>query len=285
MGIVYACIAPHGAEIIPKLAGSQLETFDKTRCGMERLTEQMKKYDPTTIVIATPHGLRLTNSIGVVTSEYCEGSLQNNRKSVRLRFRCDRELAFEILVKSKKTKLPIIGVNFGTDEGPSSSMPMDWGTLIPLWFLSQPKKNRKKLKIVVVTPSREILLSDLVDFGKAIADVVEKSTRKVAFVASADQGHAHDKNGPYGFNQASAKYDKLVLDAVKENNFNGLLSLSNQFLKDAKPDSLWQIAILVGILDSIPMKGQIFSYQAPTYYGMLCAGFEPTKGPTNIKKL
>jgi aromatic ring-opening dioxygenase LigB subunit len=244
---------------------------------MERLARRLKESNPSTIVLATPHGLRLDQTIGIVTSEYSEGSLRANRKSVKTRFRCDRKIAQEILQRSKKAKLPVIGVNYGTNKGPSSCMPMDWGTLIPLWFLGAPEKGKGKKKIVIVTPSREIPLTQLVDFGKIIAEVAETSRQRVAFVASADQGHAHDKKGPYGFNRASAKYDKLVIKAVKEANLKQLLTMDQKFIEDAKPDSLWQIAILIGILESIPMQGRFVSYQTPTYYGMLCADFELSK--------
>lgn len=120
-------------------------------------------------------------------------------------------------------------------------------------------------------------MTELVNFGKIIAEAAEASKKKAAFVASADQGHAHDKNGPYGFSPASAKYDRLVIRAVKKNRLEQLLQLKQEFIEEAKPDSLWQIAILIGVLNSISMKARFVSYQVPTYYGMLCADFEPSK--------
>jgi len=274
MGIIYACIAPHGSEVIPKLAGNQLEAFSETRRGMEELACQMKKHNPHTIIIATPHGLRLDHAIGVVTSEYSEGSLKENKKTIKARFECNRQLAQKILQKAKNAGLPMVGANYGTSEGPASCMPMDWGTLIPLWFLGKAKKGKRKPRIVIVTPSREIPLMQLVEFGKIIAEVTENSEKKTVFIASADQGHAHDKKGPYGFHSASAKYDRLIVQAIEEDNLKQLLQLDPKFIEDAKPDSLWQIAILIGVLEYVPMKGRFISYQAPTYFGLLCADFE-----------
>jgi aromatic ring-opening dioxygenase LigB subunit len=272
MGIVYACIAPHGSEAIPELAGDKLEAFGETRRGMEYLVKQMQKYCPQTIVIATPHGLRLDHTIGVVTAEYSEGSLKEKDKVIKARFKCDRQFAWKILQEARKAWLPIVGANYGTAKGSASCMQLDYGTLIPLWFFGAQEKN--KPKIVIVTPSREIPLTQLVDFGKIIAEVAESSRKKVAFVASADQGHAHDKKGPYGFHSAAKEYDELVIKAVKEDNLKQLLRLDSQFVEDAKPDSLWQIAILVGILERVRMKAKFVSYQAPTYFGLLCASFE-----------
>jgi len=277
MGFVYACIAPHGTEIIPRLAGKHLEAFAETRRGMERLAQAMDKHEPSTIVIATPHGLRLDRTIGVVTTEYSGGHLKAHGRTVSARFRCDRQLAQEILREASRARLPVMGVNHGTSEGPNSCMPMDWGTLIPLWFFGTSTKRKNKRRIVIVTPSREISLAQLVSFGKAIAKAAVTSPSKFAFVASADQGHAHDKKGPYGFSPASKQYDKLVVHAVRHNTLTQLLKLDQRFVEDAKPDSLWQIAILIGILEHTPLKARFISYQAPTYYGMLCADFEPYK--------
>lgn len=273
MGIVFACIAPHGDEIIPQLAGDKLEAFSKTRQGMERIANLIKKHKIDTIVIATPHNLRLKGNIGVIIAEFTEGSLETNNGSVRVRFQCNRPLAVEILRRVKKFRLPVVGVNYGTDEGSSSCMPMDWGTLIPLWFFGA---QAKKPRVIIITPSREIPMENLVKFGRLVAQAAEKSNEKVAFVASADQAHTHDKEGPYGFHVAAEKFDKLVKEAVEENNLKTLLNVEKKLIENAKPDSLWQIAILIGVLEQVPMKGKLISYQAPTYFGMLCAAYMST---------
>ena len=272
MGIVYACIAPHGSEAIPQLAGDKLEAFADTRRGMEELAKQMKKHNIDTIIIATPHGLRLDHTIGIVTSEYSAGTLEDKGGKVSARFRCDRPLAQKIYQSAKKAGLPVVGANYGTSGGPESSMPMDWGVLIPLWFLGAQEK--KKPRIIIVTPSREIPLAQLVEFGKVIARTAEKSKSKIAFVASADQGHAHNKTGPYGFHPASKEYDELVIRAIKENDLKRILTLDPRFVEDAKPDSLWQMTILEGILEQVPLTAKFVSYQAPTYFGLMCAYFE-----------
>jgi aromatic ring-opening dioxygenase LigB subunit len=270
MGIVFACIVPHGGEIIPQLAGDELQAFSKTRRGMEKIASLMEKYKIDTLVIATPHNLRIKDNIGVVTAEFSEGTLKTNNGSVELHFKCNRPLATEILRLAEDSKLPVVGVNYGTDKGESSCMPMDWGTIIPLWFMGT---QSKKPSIVIVTPSREIPLEKLVKFGNVVAQASRKSSENIAFVASADQAHAHDSKGPYGFHKDSKKFDKVVVKAVQENNLGILIDLDQQLVENAKPDSIWQIAILIGVLERVPMKGQMISYQAPTYFGMLSAAY------------
>jgi len=270
MGIVFACIAPHGAEIIPQLAGDKTEAFSETRHGMEAISKQLNERKVDTIVIASPHNLRLKGNIGVITTEFADGILKTENGSVQIRLKCDRSLAQEILIEAEKAKLPVVAANYGTAEGESSCMPMDYGTLIPLWFFSS---HTRKPKVVIVTPSREIPLRKLVTFGKAIVKASEKSKTRVAFVASADQAHTHSKKGPYGFHPDAKTFDALVLDAVKKDNLSALLSLDQEFIENAKPDSVWQMAVLIGVLNQLSMRGKFISYQAPTYFGMLCAAY------------
>ncbi len=275
MSIVFACVAPHGAEAIPKLAGPMFEAFAITRESMMKLAAMLTKTQPDSIVLATPHNLRLEETIGVVTTEFAQGVLEENRKRVRLRCKCDRQLSRNILKNAKKANLPVVGANYGSNDGPASCLPMDWGILIPMWFITE--SNNLHPEIVIVTPSREIPLEDLVTFGEVIAETVKSSGKRVAFVASADQGHAHKVDGPYGFHAASAKFDAMVKRAVVENNLDVLLTLPQGFVEDAKPDSLWQLAILQGVLRRIPMRGQLLSYQVPTYFGLLCAAYLPAE--------
>jgi len=272
MGIVFACIAPHGAEIIPHLAGYKSETFGETRRGMEAIAEILSGQKVDTIVIASPHNLRLRGNIGVITTEFADGTLKTQSGSVQIRLKCHRLLAQEILHEVEKAKLPVVAANYGTAEGESSCMPMDWGTLIPLWFFAP---HVRKPRVVIVTPSREIPLKKLVTFGKAIAKAAEKSKARVAFVASADQAHTHSKKGPYGFHPDAKTFDALVVDAVKKDNLNMLLSVDQELVENAKPDSIWQMAVLIGVLKQSRLKGKLVSYQAPTYFGMLCAAYTP----------
>lgn len=275
MSVVFACIAPHGAEAIPELAGDMFDAYAETRRGMEKLVKEMRKNKPDTVVLATPHNVRLEGTIGVVTAEFTEGKLEANNNEVRLRCKCDRSLANLILRNAKKLRLPVVGVNYGAAEGDASCMPMDWGALIPLWFLVG--RHNCGPNVVLVTPSREIPLQSLVRFGRVIAEVAEPSNRRIAFVASADQGHAHDPKGPYGFHEASAKYDEEVKEAVLKNDLAPLLRLTRRFIDDAKPDSIWQLAILQGILEHTQMTGHLLSYQVPTYFGVLCAVYLPKR--------
>ena len=99
------------------------------------------------------------------------------------------------------------------------------------------------------------------------------ATAPVAFIASADHGHGHTEDGPYGFSEHSAPYDDDVQDVVRRNALGELAGWDPQRAKDALADSLWQMLMLHGALGD-GFRAELLSYEAPTYFGMLTAAFE-----------
>ncbi len=173
--------------------------------------------------------------------------------------------------EAEKRSLPVVGANYGALEGPLSDLAMDWGTLVPLWFFL--KENGLKSKVLIVTPSRGIPLAQNFEFGRAVAEVGERGRKRVAFVASSDQAHAHRKDGPYGFSPRAKEYDEKVAEAIKRGELQSIMRMDPGFVEAAKPDSLWQMTMLAGVLSVVPMKGELVSYRLPTHFGMLCAGY------------
>ncbi len=278
MPLVYACIVPHGGETVPALAGRKLSLFAPTRNGMRILARRMKDARPDTMVVASPHNLRLLKHIGVVISENTSGSVEEGRKQIRLKAQCDIDYGTKVLEEAERRGLPVVGANFGALEGPMSDLAMDWGTLIPLWFLL--KGAHLRSRVLIVTPSRGIPLRQNFEFGKVVAGIAERERKRVAFVASADQAHAHKRNGPYGFDKRAKQYDDRVVGAVRRGNLASIMDMEDSLIAGAKPDGLWQMTMLAGALSVVPMDGELVSYQRPTYYGMLCASYQRSGAPT-----
>jgi len=275
MPLVFACVAPHGEPIIPALSSAfERRRYAVTTQGMQRLARDARAARPQLLVIATPHNLRLRGYIGVVTAENASGSLPMFGKGparLPIRVHCDVEFADALLKEATRRRLPTVGANYATASGRYSNMPLDWGTLVPLWFFIRGHETRPKL--VVVTPSREIALAENLRFGALIADVAERSKKRVMFVASADHAHAHKKSGPYGFSPAAAKYDSLMVNAIQSDQLRSLLRIDMNLVKKAKPDSLWQLVMLAGIAEHLKLRPELYSYEVPAYYGMICAAF------------
>ena len=149
---------------------------------------------------------------------------------------------------------------------------MDWGVLIPLWVMGG--RSEPQVPVVVISPARDRPLEEHVRAGRALARAAAGSGKRVALIASADHGHAHDPEGPYGFDPASAIYDDAIVRLVQDDRLSGLLELDPAFVEAAKADSWWQLAMLHGALGE-GWHGDFLSYEASTYFGMLCAAYAP----------
>ncbi len=275
MGIVFAAIAPHGGIAVAEACDPGEETIAVvTRRGMETLGRLFTKARPDAVVIATPHNVHISGSLGVVVAGRVAGRLSGAPPSVALDVPSDAELAWHILAALNQAEIPSVGISFGGNEPLTAVAPMDWGVLIPLWFMGG--RDVPPLPIVVVTPARDMPPDVHVQAGAAIARAAEAAGRRVAFIASADHGHAHVPDGPYGFDERAKEYDELVSEMVRRDELHRLLDVDPELVEGAKADSWWQMLILHGAVDG-HLGGRLISYEAPTYFGMLTAAYELRK--------
>jgi aromatic ring-opening dioxygenase LigB subunit len=273
-GIVAAAIAPHGGIAIPELcAERELDLAVATRAGMEELGRRFQTARPEAAIVLTPHGVQVEGAMAVVVAGRLEGVVGGEEgRSIQLACPVDLELAVASLLALTHTGIPTVGVTCGEDDPAAATMPMDWGALIPLWFMGG--RSEPPLPVVLVSPARDLPPEVHVAAGRVLAAVAEAAGRRVALIASADHGHGHDEGGPYGFHPASAEYDELVVELVRENRLEGLLQIDPAFVDIAQADSFWQMLVLHGATNG-GFDADLLSYEAPTYFGMMCAAFTP----------
>jgi aromatic ring-opening dioxygenase LigB subunit len=255
--IVFGAIAPHGNPVYEQPDGP-------TANGMHELARRLEASRAEVAILATPHGTLLDGHFGVVrSSRLTEHPNQFVDASHLYEGDGDPELADACVTALQAAGLPALGLTFGTVASGGSTMPIDWGAGIPLTFL--------RIPAVIVTPCRALSNQDHVLAGEALA--LASGDRAVAFIASADHGHGHTTDGPYGFSAHSVPYDDDIQDVVRRNALRELADWDPQRAADALADSLWQMLMLHGALGD-GFRAELISYEAPTYFGMLTAAFE-----------
>jgi aromatic ring-opening dioxygenase LigB subunit len=230
--IAFAAIAPHGdVDLAPELR--------------EAMTELGRRCTADVAIVVTPHNVHVEGHFAVVTAARV-GEHET-----------DRELAQAIIDALRADGLPVVGVSYGGNDPAGAQMPLDWGAEVPLRFVGA-------RRVVIIAPARDRPLDEHVRVGAAVARATGEA--QVALIASADHGHAHDPDGPYGFDPAAADYDvrfqKLL--AAQPLDFAPLAELVDA----AKADSLWQLLVLQGATAG---SAELLAYAAPTYYGMAVA--------------
>ncbi len=274
--LVFAAIAPHGGDIITQIADDP-RTMQTTRAAMRELGRRCAAARPDTVVVVTPHGMVPAEGVSIGFTKHAAGMLDKpDGRYIKAAFAVDTDLCAAILEAGAAHRLPLYRIT-GDERREDAVLPLDWGALVPLWFLAHPMQPRPR--IVVLAPSPTLPRETLVRLGVAIAQAAESSGKRVAFIASGDQGHAHDPDGPYGYDSASQAHDMAMCDAIAREDLDQLLYWPPEFLEDAKIDAFYQTLILMGLLGHTPMRGELLSYEAPTYFGMAVAAYKPVMPP------
>ena len=274
MSLVFAAIAPHGTVDVPGVPKAAVAGADATHTALAELGRRFDAAEPETTIVLTPHNVHVDGHFAVVLAGTLAGRLAEfDAPEVELSCAVDLELAAEAVVALHDEGLPVVGASFGANDPAAATAPMDWGVLIPLWYMGG--RSDPPLPAVVVSPARDRAPGEHVRAGLAVARAASASGKRVALIASADHGHAHDPGGPYGFDPAAAEYDARVVELVRENRLAGLLELDPAFVDAAKADSWWQLLMLHGALGTGEWQGDFLSYEASTYFGMLCAAYAP----------
>jgi aromatic ring-opening dioxygenase LigB subunit len=268
MSLVFAAIAPHGT-----LPEAPVPGADRTHEGLEELGRRFEAAGPEATIVLTPHNVHVEGHFAVVLAGTLAGDLAGfDAPDVRLACPVDLELAAQVVVALHDEGVPVVGASFGANDPGAATAPMDWGVLIPVWCMGG--RANPPVPVVVVSPARDRPPEEHLRAGEAIARAATDSGKRVALIASADHGHAHDPEGPYGFDPAAAEYDSRIVDLVQANRLGDLLELDPALVDAAKADSWWQLVMLHGALGT-GWSADFLTYEASTYFGMLCAAFAP----------
>lgn len=291
MPLVIGAVAPHGFPIIPELS-EDADGALATREAMLTMGKRFKEADLDAIFISGPHGIRVNGAISLADVGRAAGTLTWGENKIEMNFPVDLELTDAIYDLASARGIPVVGVGYGGSNRNQSVLPADWGIMTPLWFaghdvnvvgggyvlaglLGGVPEEPTGPPAIIANPSRMIPREYNVEFGKVVAEVAQASDRRIGFIASCDWAHRHDPNGPNGFHPDAARMDAEVCEAIKRNDILSLIDLDDEYIHNAAIDGLWQLLMLGGALEVVPMEVDFLCYEAPTYYGMIVATYAP----------
>ena len=248
-GIVFGAIAPHGPIAVREACtDDELELAAGTLTDSTSLRSAARQRPAEILLVATPHSVHVDGALSVVVSARMEGAVAGtDGRTIMLDCEIDRELAASRWTALLDAGVPSVGVSFGGNRLDEAVVPMDWGTLIPFWHLGG--RSDPPLRAVVVGPARDLRRRRMSPRDARSPAPPGARASESAFVASADHGHAHAAEGPYGYDEAAAEYDgTIVAQIIDENRLDGLPSIEPAFVERAAADSWWQLLMLHGAL-------------------------------------
>jgi len=263
MSILASFMVPHPPMIVPDVGRGSEKQIIKTTESYERVAREIKKLNPDTIIISSPHTSYYSDFFHVSTGKIAKGDFGSfGAPNVSFVEEIDTELVDEI---------ERLANNYSFSAGRTKEVPLDHGTMVPLYFI---RKELPKTKIVVVGLST-MPLSDNYRFGMIIQEAVNNLNKKVVFVASGDLSHKLQDYGPYGFIKEGPIYDKRIMSTMSKGNFNELLEYDEEFLEKASECGHRSFTIMAGALDGTNIKPIYLSHEDITGVGYGICLFYP----------
>lgn len=248
----FASICPHPPIIIPEIGGTEIKKCQKTISAMKKLTDSFSQTKPETIIVITPHGSIDPNQMTILGSQVLSGDFrQFGHPEISQKFKNNQTLIEQIRNTALADNLPVRILQ---------ASELDHGVLVPLYYLCQ---NIIKLpKLIVIAYS---LLNTKIHFafGKIIGQVINRSDKKIAVIASGDLSHRLTPDAPAGYSPRGQKFDQKLMTLLKNNNIYGILNLDNNLVDAAGECGLRSIIILLGVLSHFSYQPQILSYEGP----------------------
>jgi aromatic ring-opening dioxygenase LigB subunit len=272
MPLVFACIAPHGSIAIPEAKPKDRPSLaSATTAGMQELGRRFAAAEPDVSIVLTPHNIHVEGAMAVIDAAAVSGDLVQWGSPISLRIPIDRELVLSVRDAIREAGIPVVAVSYGANDPVTAVFPMDWAVLIPAHFMGG--RTTPQVPLAVVAPARDLSDAVHVRAGEALGRAAAASRKRVALIASCDHGHGHDAKGPYGFTPKSKEFDEAVVNLIRDGAGMRFSGLGSAFAREAKADSYWQMLMLEGALGRDGWQGELLSYEAPTYFGMLCAAY------------
>jgi aromatic ring-opening dioxygenase LigB subunit len=236
--INFACISPHPPIILPSVGSDKDRTrVQKTIKALENLGEKLKESAPNSIIISSPHP-----DWGI---------------KVPLHF-----LNSKIMLRSnspegqnQNVKLQFKIQNYQSTDNAIIELSDTFNIYPILTTFDSPKQH--------------------FEWGKNFYLKIENWKLKIALIASGDLSHCLKADGPYGFNPDGPKFDKDLIDALKEKDIKKILKL-DELYPEAGECGLRSFCFLLGILEAsgINYQPEILSYEGPFGVGYLVINFK-----------
>lgn len=265
--IVGAYIYPHPPIIVPEVGKGDENSAIVTINTAKKAAKEIASIRPATIIVTTPHAPVFEDYIYISENKVLKGDFGKfGRRDVGLSFNNNLSLVNTIISYAADEGISSGGIEFNEAASYGVETDLDWGALVPLYYISKEYDDFKLIHISISYLSME----NLYKFGVCIGKAIEESDGDVVLVASGDLSHKL-ANSHYGYSEYGKQFDELVLKSIKENDVNSLLDINEELCENAAQCGLRSFIMMYGALDGYEIKPEVYSYEAPFGIGYCIA--------------
>ncbi|MBL4934656.1 AmmeMemoRadiSam system protein A [Clostridium sp. YIM B02515] len=251
-------LMPHPPIVVPEVGKGEEEKISATGQSMHELGKEIKEIAPDTIIVVTPHGTMFQDAIALAYEEKLRGSLINfGVPNVTLELSLDKKLTNKIHQIAAENNIPVVMANNELLEMYETSVTIDHGALVPLYFINEHYKDFKLVHITYA-PFSDI---ELYKFGMMITKAVEEVNEKVVFIASGDLSHRLKEEGPYAYSPYGEKFDKEFLELLEKGDILKLFGMDRETVCNSGECGRRSVFIMLGALEGKRFNGNLLSYE------------------------
>ncbi|SEP25694.1 class III extradiol dioxygenase subunit B-like domain-containing protein [Propionispora vibrioides] len=258
--LVACALMPHPPVMIPEIGREDIQNLAATVKAAERVAQRIKENNTQTVVILSPHGPALEDTICVSIHPRLKGNLADfGAAEVMLAFETDGLLTRHILKKAARLGVNVMELTDDQAKTHQLSLALDYGSLIPLYYLH---KGGFKGQLVHLSAGG-LPYEEMYTFGKAVQAAIKAVGKKVAVIASGELSHRLSDKSPQGYSPQGAEFDKQVLAAVASLNSKAVLTMDKELVAEAGECALPPLAFLMGVVGGLDMKADVLAYEGP----------------------
>lgn len=270
--IVLGAVTPHPPIIISEVGGVERREAMMTVSGLEALALELTLARPETLVLISPHAPVFQDAIVILGGNSLAGSFAGfNAPRVQMKFTNDLDIANQIAMTANDKGIFTLVAEEQEAKQLGIRLELDHGVMVPLEYFRQAGFSGK----IVVMGMAMFANDKLYEFGMAIQQVIESSSKSVAVIASGDLSHRLTPEAPAGYNVHGREFDHALVDFIERADFSAIMDMDMGLVEAAGECGYRPINILLGALDGYKVDSKVYSYEGPFGVGYLVAGFKP----------
>ena len=258
-GIVFSGIAPHPPIMVPEVGHESIAAVRASIEAMAELTERLIASGAETVVLISPHAPLNPQAFVAYDGPQLNGDFADFRApEATVQAELDDNLLNAIAVEAGTAGYEVVRLR---------SRHLDHGTAVPLYFL---QRNGWTGRVVAFGYSF-LSNDDHLRFGACIERATKRLGRKIGFVASGDLSHRLKLAAPAGYNANAHLFDEAVVDALRSNTPERIVSLDPEMRKMAGECGYRSMLVAIGATQELTLSCEVLNYEAPFGVGYLVA--------------
>jgi len=263
-GIVAGALVAHPPILLVEVGGVESARVRASAEAMRELDAIFATVEADVAVVISPHSPSSMTSLPVRRRSHLVGDLSRFR-APQIRFEADTdiELANRLVIEGQQAGFSLIWAEEGE---------LDHGVVVPLHSLPRTMANKRCVFLGVSGWP----LKRFVDFGAWLPACLRD--RSGILIASGDLSHRLAPEAPYGFHPEGRVFDQLVIDALRDDEWERIEGLDPDLIEEAGECGLRPLAILLGAARAAGLTSRVLSYEAPFGVGYPVVAFTTAAG-------